>query len=136
VNYEAQAAIEFEAIADPDEKGAYPFQIEEETLNPAPIIIAVVKDAREGVRVSKISARFHNTIVEMVNQTCKKLREQTKINTIALSGGVWQNMVLLQKTLTALRDEKFEILIHSKVPTNDGGLALGQAAIAAYRVKY
>ncbi|MGD8457273.1 MAG: carbamoyltransferase HypF [Anaerolineales bacterium] len=136
VNYEAQAAIEFEAMVDPDEKGVYPFEIEENTLNPAPIIGSIVKDMREDIGVGKISARFHNTIVEMVNQICKKLRNRTNINTIALSGGVWQNMVLLQRTLTSLRDENFEVLIHSKVPANDGGLALGQAAIAAYRVKY
>jgi hydrogenase maturation protein HypF len=135
VNYEAQAAIEFETMADPNEKGVYPYEIGEDILDPTPIIGVVVKDIREGTVASIISARFHNTIAVMVKQTCKKLRQQTKINTIALSGGVWQNMVLLQKTLKALRTEQFEVLIHSKVPANDGGLALGQAAIAGYRVK-
>jgi len=136
VNYEAQAAMEFEAMADPDEIGVYPYEIEEKTLNPAPMIEAVVKDFRKGIETGIISARFHNTIAEMVQQICKKLRKGTKIDTIALSGGVWQNMVLLQKTLTALEKDAFTVLIHSKVPTNDGGLALGQAAIAAHRVKY
>jgi hydrogenase maturation protein HypF len=135
VNYEAQAAIEFEAMEDPDEKGIYPYEIEEDTINPAPIIEVVVNDFRKGIGASIISARFHNTIAEMVQQTCRKLRKQTKINTVALSGGVWQNMVLLQKALTALQRDDFTVLIHSKVPTNDGGLALGQAAIAAYGVK-
>lgn len=134
VNYEAQAAIEFEALANLKEKGIYPFEVETETLNPGPIIGAVVKDMQESVPVSTISTKFHNTISEMVQQTCHRLRERTKINTIALSGGVWQNMVLLQKTLIALDKDNFDILIHSKVPTNDGGLALGQAAIAAHRI--
>jgi hydrogenase maturation protein HypF len=134
VNYEAQAAIEFEALVDPQETGKYPFEIEAETINPGPVIGAVVKDVQEGVGVGTISAKFHNTVSEMVHQTCHRLREQTKINTIALSGGVWQNMVLLQKTLAVLEKDNFDVLIHSKVPTNDGGLALGQAAIAAHRI--
>jgi hydrogenase maturation protein HypF len=133
VNYEAQAAIEFEALADPKETGKYPFEIEAETLNPGPMIGAVVYDYQQGMAVSRISAKFHNTIAAMVHQTCRILRDRTKINTIALSGGVWQNMVLLQKTLLALEKDNFNVLIHSKVPTNDGGLALGQAAIAAHR---
>jgi hydrogenase maturation protein HypF len=136
VNYEAQAAIEFEALADPKETNIYPFEIEEETLNPAPLIGAVVNDYHDGVAVGIISSRFHNTVAEMVHQTCRLLRDRTNINTIALSGGVWQNMVLLEKTHFALKKNNFNVLIHSNAPTNDGGLALGQAAIAAFQLNH
>ena len=82
-----------------------------------------------------ISAKFHNGIVQMVLDVCISLREKSGLNTVALSGGVWQNMILLRRTMKALRDENFEILIHKEVPANDGGLALGQAAIAAWKLK-
>jgi hydrogenase maturation protein HypF len=72
----------------------------------------------------------------MVNEICVAMRNTSSINQVVLSGGVWQNMVLLQKTVKLLREADFEVMSHFAVPPNDGGLALGQAAIATHRLKY
>jgi hydrogenase maturation protein HypF len=66
----------------------------------------------------------------MVLSTCERIRETTTINTVALSGGVWQNKLLLTKTQDLLKKSDFQIIIHQQVPPNDGGIALGQASIA------
>lgn len=143
VNYEGQAAIEFEALADEAERGSYSFCNDQAETGAEPCrsielrtaIESIANDALAGVSIPTISAKFHNGIAEMVGQICRVQREKTGINTVALSGGVWQNMVLLRRTLEILRADHFEILIHRQVPTNDGGLALGQAAIAAWKLK-
>ena len=80
-----------------------------------------------------ISARFHNAVAQAVLQTCQSLRELTGINQIALSGGVWQNMQLFRKTNLLLDEAHFEVLTHHQVPTNDGGVSLGQAVVASRR---
>ncbi len=133
VNYEAQAAIEFEALADPDEGGLYPFELGEQ-INPKAAIEALIADLLAGVSIQKISARFHNGVAELVKNTCLRLSDQHDLAEVALSGGVWQNMFLLRKTLALLEKEGFTVYIHSQVPANDGGLALGQAAIAGYQL--
>lgn len=134
VNYEGQAAIELEAIVDPDETGAYSFIIEGElspfTIEAAPVIWAVAEDYRAGLHPSVIAARFHNGVAIMIHDTCIKLRRRYGLNQAAVSGGVFQNVTLLGKTLTLLRSAGFEIFIHHLVPPNDGGLALGQAMVA------
>lgn len=134
VNYEAQAAIEFEGVADPDEGGSYRFEVRGETVDPQPVIHALLSDIRAGIPVTKISARFHQSIAEMVCQICSQARAAHGSNDVVLSGGVWQNMLLLKKTTTLLHAEKFNLLIHRRVPANDGGLALGQALVAATNV--
>ena len=141
VNYEAQAAIEFEALVDPDETGAYDFELRTSDsqpddqpapvlIDPAPLIASIYTDQLSGVAVSTIAARFHHGVAEMVLDICNQIRADTGIHKVALSGGVWQNMVLLTKTVDLLHKADFEVLIHQKVPSNDGGLSLGQAAIA------
>ena len=74
--------------------------------------------------------KFHRTMAEMVVQVCQRLAKVSGINGVALSGGVFQNRLLLRLTVAALEEAGFEVLTHSKVPTNDGGVALGQAVIA------
>ncbi len=134
VNYEAQAAIEFEALADPDEAGFYPFESGKQ-INPRPAIEALVSDFRAGVTASRISARFHNGVARMVLETCLRLSDLYDLSEVALSGGVWQNMTLLENTLALLEKAGFTVYLHAQVPTNDGGLALGQAACAASQLK-
>lgn len=129
--YEGQAAIELEAIADPHETGCYPFEIQANTLNPLPILLSMLAEWQTGTPTPTLAARFHNSIAQMLLEACQRLRQQTGIAVVALSGGVWQNMLLLQKTLALLEQNGFTTLIHRRVPTNDGGLALGQAMIAA-----
>jgi hydrogenase maturation protein HypF len=77
-----------------------------------------------------IGARFHRTIAQLAVDVCKQAREQTSLNEVALSGGVWQNRVLLNLVRDGLEEEGFVVYFHKQVPTNDGGLALGQAVIA------
>jgi hydrogenase maturation protein HypF len=94
-----------------------------------------LKDVENDIPIPIISAKFHNGIAQMVLDVCISLREKSGLNTVALSGGVWQNRFILRRTMGALRAEGFEILIHRQVPANDGGLALGQTAITAWKLK-
>jgi hydrogenase maturation protein HypF len=135
VNYEAQAAIEFEALADPGETGAYAFSIREGLVELAGAIDSLVADVLAGVEVSAISARFHNGLAQMILSAASQLRSETGITQVALSGGVWQNITLLRRTLSLLQNASFQVYIHREVPPNDGGLSLGQAAIAAARMR-
>jgi hydrogenase maturation protein HypF len=142
VTYEAQAAIEFEALmADgvgeryafgrPQElnisPGEDPFEIEA-----APVVRAVAADVRAGLPGPVISAKFHHAVADVVRHLSLWLRENKGINTVALSGGVFQNVRLLELTVQLLNQNDFEVLTHRLVPPNDGGLALGQAMIAQF----
>ncbi|WP_119072855.1 carbamoyltransferase HypF [Aggregatilinea lenta] len=137
VTYEAQAAIWFEARVDPDEMGVYPFDLRElggdapTLLDPAPALRALIADGRAGVPISTIAARFHNGVAHIVRDACLLARERTGLDAVALSGGVWQNVTLLQKAVPLLRTAGFTVYTHRLVPPNDGGLALGQTAVAA-----
>ncbi len=134
VTYEAQAAIEFEALVDPDCQEVYDFQIEQKSINPAPIIHAVVQDLKVQAPITIIAAKFHNTIARMVLESCRLLGKEIGGTQVVLSGGVWQNMILLEHTRNLLENADFEVYIHSRVPANDGGLALGQAVIAYHTI--
>jgi len=131
VNYEAQAAIEFESALDKNELGAYLFEVKNETVDPRPAIIAMLTDIRAGVPIPVLSARFHNGVADMVFQVCRQIRLETGLKEIALSGGVWQNMALLERAVRGLSENGFVVYVHHQVPTNDGGLALGQALVCA-----
>lgn len=139
INYEAQAAIELEAIVDPLESTSYPYEINTGDsihpgmIDPSPMIKFITTDVLSDVPASTIAARFHNTIARMVFDVANTIRSQTGINNIVLSGGVWQNITLLTNALKLLTQEHFRVYTHHQVPTNDGGLALGQIAIAAHQ---
>jgi hydrogenase maturation protein HypF len=135
VNYEAQAAIEFEALADTDEDGMYLFSREQDRIQVSDAMEALIADVLSGVPIPIMSARFHNGLASLALDICQHLRIARNINEIALSGGVWQNITLLRRTLSLLQRDGFVVYIHHQVPTNDGGLSLGQAAIAATRIK-
>jgi len=135
VNYEAQAAIEFEALIDPEERGIYPFEYHAGQINPRPAFEALIADVLSGVSVNRISGKFHNGLARTVCEVCRKLSDQYDLSEVVLSGGVWQNMVLLNKTVQLLEKNGFMVHFHQQVPANDGGLALGQAAVAAWRLK-
>jgi hydrogenase maturation protein HypF len=141
INYEAQAAIELEALADPEETGEYSFDIQSPgggeacyLIDPAPVLENAIHDLHHSCSASTISARFHNGCAHMVLEICQKLRELTGIDEVALSGGVWQNMLLLKKTILILERDGFHVYIPQTIPANDGGLSLGQAMIAARRL--
>ncbi|MCB9452881.1 MAG: carbamoyltransferase HypF [Anaerolineaceae bacterium] len=131
--YEGQAAIELEAAVAPDEPGAYPFTMDGGQVDSAPAIQGVVVDWRAGVSPAVIAARFHNSVAAMIRDVCLELEARYGLHEVALSGGVFQNVTLLGKTLPLLREAGFTVYTHRLVPPNDGGLALGQAVIAGVR---
>jgi len=130
VNYEGQAAIELEAVADPDETAAYDFDLSGDLILPHSAIRQIVNDWRGGVSPPIIAARFHNGVAAMIRRVCVRLRKSHGVNQVALSGGVFQNVTLLAKALALLRADGFEVFTHRLVPPNDGGIALGQAAVS------
>jgi len=128
--YEGQAAIELEMAADPHETGIYPLDIKGDAIDPAPLWQTMLTDWRTGVAVPVLAARFINSIAWVGLELCKQIRDEGGISTVALSGGVWQNQLLLTRGVTLLRNAGFTVLLHNLVPANDGGIALGQAAVA------
>ncbi len=135
VSYEAQAAIEMEALVDGHEPGYYPFAVQDGIIDPAPMFSNLVADLRNGIGIPTLSARFHSGVARMVSEVCAGIRAKTGVNRVALSGGVWQNAFLLTLTVGLLQQAGFELYIHRLVPANDGGLALGQAITAIARLK-
>ncbi|MCX8130104.1 MAG: carbamoyltransferase HypF [Clostridia bacterium] len=140
ISYEGQAAIELEYIADMDVQETYEFIITEGEAASAPfristegIIRGILKDMTAGVSNSRISGKFHETAAEIILKGCVHIRKETGLNKVVLSGGVFQNMTLLEKSLNKLRSSGFEAFIHSRVPTNDAGISLGQAVMAIFK---
>lgn len=140
--YEGQAAIELEIqAAQTHQLESYPYSIEtgsDQTpalLDVAPIIRAIVSDIQNGVPVPQIANRFHRSIAELLANVCDETRRQTGLNIVALSGGVFQNRLLLEQLLTLLENRAFSVYINRLVPPNDGGLCLGQMAVAAAQLR-
>ena len=92
-------------------------------------------DLLDGVDVPVIAARFHNGVADAIVRTCVWLRDTSGLGTVALSGGVFQNLLLTERVVDRLQVNGFSVLTHSRVPTNDGGISLGQAAVAAARAR-
>jgi hydrogenase maturation protein HypF len=138
VNYEGQAAVELEQLADPGERSAYPARVGPGGGGPlrlagTDLVRAVVEDLSAGVAGPLVAARFHNGLAGATVTACDALRHTTGLGTVALSGGVFQNMLLLERTAAGLEAHGFRVLTHSRVPPNDGGISLGQAAVAGAR---
>ncbi|MGH8975702.1 MAG: Sua5/YciO/YrdC/YwlC family protein, partial [Acidimicrobiia bacterium] len=132
VNYEGQAAIELEQRADPTVLDGYPMTVAEGAtlrLAGADLIRAATADLAAGVPVPTIAARFHNGLAAAVAEACTRLRDEHGLATVALSGGVFQNLLLLGRLVDGLEARGFRVLVHSRVPPNDGGISLGQAAV-------
>lgn len=134
-NFEAEAAIRLESVADAYELGDYPFSLNKDQIETAPIIQAVVADFLAVTSQSTIAGRFHNTIVSIAVEACKVIRSERGLSTVAISGGVWQNLLLMKKILPTLRSQGFTPLFHHRLPPNDGCVALGQAVIAQKTIK-
>jgi hydrogenase maturation protein HypF len=135
VDFEAQAAMELEALAVPEADRVYSVELHEQddrTVVQTPDIVrGVVEDILAGVDAEQIGSRFHATLADVIVGTCGRLRERSRLTRVALSGGVFQNVRLLRLAVDGLRRSGFQVYTHHQVPPNDGGLALGQAAIAA-----
>jgi hydrogenase maturation protein HypF len=138
IDYEAQAAIELEmrAYGKIDKAGAYPCSIENEggmgVVKLKELLMAVVEDVRNRVPVPEISLKFHHTVAEIIVAMCQLIAKESKIKRVGLSGGVFQNRLLLKLATSALEREGFEVLTHRLVPANDGGISLGQAVVANF----
>ncbi len=134
INYEGQAAVELQHLADAAEPAGYPARI----VPGAPFRLAgedlvrdCVAELTAGVAPAAIAARFHNGLADLVVAACRRVRDDEGLSTVALSGGVFQNALLLRRCRTGLTAAGFRVLTHRQVPPNDGGISLGQAAIAA-----
>jgi len=136
VNYEGQAAIELEMKIEKTKSKPYNYQIKKEgqiyIIHPENIIEEIVYDLREKKNAGLIAYRFHITISDIIRKVAGILRDEREINKVALSGGVFQNNFLLENVYNELKKDGFDVYIHRKVPPNDGGISLGQAAIAHF----
>jgi len=135
VTYEGQAAIELEGLAaESASRGGYPVEFRREDdrwlIQIAPIVSEVASERRRGVPAGDIARRFHSTLVEAIRQTCRRLRDEWGLDRVVLSGGVFMNEILLVESLAALSADGFSVFRHRRVPPNDGGLCLGQLAVA------
>jgi hydrogenase maturation protein HypF len=157
IDYEGQAAVELEmaayssVIARPVPSGAreldeaisdvqesYPYRIVEDEgvriVRLGDLLSAVIEDLHQGISQGEISVKFHNTVARMINEMCHLIADETSVRQVALSGGVFQNRLLLRKTVSLLESSGFRVFTHRQVPCNDGGISLGQAVIANFAV--
>jgi hydrogenase maturation protein HypF len=133
VAYEAQAAIELEGLSRGADSGTtrYAFSLDAGRLpaviDPAPVLAAVITDLRAGVPAGVVGARFHRAVADLIVDLAAG--DDSGTRTVALSGGVFQNALLLRLTLEALGHKGFDVITHRYVPPNDGGIALGQLLV-------
>jgi hydrogenase maturation protein HypF len=151
VSFEGQAAMTLEFVADTEEGGSYPLLVAPvpTTLNDAvehlpeevaaesvleldwrPLVEAILEDSRQGVEAGIIAARFHTSLVDAIVAVARAIGESR----VALTGGCFQNRLLTERATRRLREAGFEVLLHRQVPPNDGGISLGQVAVAAARL--
>jgi hydrogenase maturation protein HypF len=147
VLYEGQAAIELEILArqregsiSKEQSDIYPFTIKMRdqmpaTLDVTPMFRAIVSNIQQGVSTSHIADRFHRSIAELLATVCFGAREKTGLNVVALSGGVFQNQLLLEQLVKRLEEMTFQVYMNRRVPPNDGGISLGQIAVAAAQIQ-
>ena len=134
VNFEGQAAMELEMLAVDTEDSVYEYEwLSDDAYKilPAPIIRGIVNDLREGKPVADISAKFHRTLICLFVDLCTVIRKDRDLNRVVLSGGVFQNSILLTGLVKGLEARNFSVFSHQQVPTNDGGISLGQAVVAS-----
>jgi len=134
VAFEGQAAMELEMTASEKPMGTYDY----EWISTGgyrilfqPVIRGIVEDVIDGISPETISSKFHGTLVRLFTEMCSLISKETGINRVALSGGVFQNSILLEGLVRSLGEKNFQVLTHKFVPCNDGGISLGQAMVAA-----
>ena len=133
VTYEGQASIELEAISEMDIEESYTYKVLKQDMyiiEPYEMIFDALNDRKKGVSGKIIASKFQNTIVNLTVSVCGSIREESGINEVALSGGVFQNSFILEKIYCTLKRNKFEVYTHKELPSNDGGIAIGQIIIA------
>jgi hydrogenase maturation protein HypF len=144
VNYEGQAAAELEGAADPAERDPYPLALiegEDGTstrvliLDPRETVRAIAEDARAGVDPGRVGGRFHEALARATARASERAAEAAGTDLVVLSGGVFQNRLLLERTAEHLRSANLRPLAPLRLPPNDGGIAYGQVAVAAARLR-
>jgi hydrogenase maturation protein HypF len=133
VSYEAQAAIELETVADGAGSGGpgdYRFAVVGDQIDPAPVLVDIVRDLRDGRPIGAVAAGFHLAVARLIGEVADEQRRATGIDRVALAGGVFQNVLIVRLARAELSRRGLRVLTHRVVPPNDGGLALGQVAIA------
>jgi hydrogenase maturation protein HypF len=138
VTYEGQAAIDLENVADARESTTYAVPVSEDpvaVVDVGHLMRSVTDDLVAGADRAILSARFHNALADVVLDVCSRLRDVHAVSKVALSGGVFQNALLVDRCLDRLDGAGFTVLTHRQVPPNDGGISLGQAAVAAARLR-
>jgi hydrogenase maturation protein HypF len=139
VTYEAQAAIEMEMLASAytgpaTQEEAYPFAVEPggdgSVIRLREMLTAIQSDMAAGAGQAEIAWRFHRTLADMIFSICQRISGESGLRTVALSGGCFQNRLLLALAVPRLEQAGFRVLLHRQVPCNDGGISLGQAALA------
>ncbi len=136
--FEAELPMALEAMITDGVEDSYPIKLTEGSgvvLESAPIVLGVLEDVRRGVSKGIVAARFHNSICEGLLELAKSARQRTELTTAALSGGVFCNRYLANRVIGRLQEEGFRVLWKKSVPVNDGGIALGQAAITAAMIE-
>jgi hydrogenase maturation protein HypF len=131
VTYEGQAAVELEQVARTGRPVALDFAVAAGVLDPAPVIAGLVDGLRAGAEVADLAAGFHHAVIRATAAAVAECARRADIGTVGLTGGVFVNRLLLDGLGKTLTDNGFEVLTHAVLPCNDGGLALGQAVIAA-----
>ena len=136
-SYEGQAAIELEAAAGAHDGAAYPLPLRDEggrrVLDPRDAILAVAADVASGVSVATVARRFHEAVALATVAACAEAAQARGLELVVLSGGVFQNRLLLERTAELLERRGLQPLVPERLPPNDGGIAYGQAAVAAAR---
>lgn len=137
VNYEGEAAIKLETIADESCTQSYWFDFSENgsVIQTEPVIKGIVQDMAARIPAPIITAKFHNAIADVIVRVAGRVRQQHGLKRVVLSGGVFQNLLLLEWTCQGLEAQGFEVYTHHRVPPNDGGISLGQAVIANAKLK-
>jgi hydrogenase maturation protein HypF len=130
VSYEGQAAMELEQVADPAVTEGYPCGVLGAAIDGVELVAALAEDLAHGRPVPHAAAMFHNGLADAMGRVCAAARDATGLNSVALSGGSFQNMLLLRRLSSRLSDGGFNVLVHHRVPPNDGGISLGQVVIA------
>ncbi|HUE84099.1 MAG TPA: carbamoyltransferase HypF [Pyrinomonadaceae bacterium] len=132
INYEGQAAIELEALAEQNATRWYKFDMRPDSgeIGAETLFRQAVEDLLDNVSPEEVSARFHLGVAHLISMVARHIRRDRKLNRVVLSGGVFQNMFLLERTCRLLAADRFEVFTHQRVPPNDGGISLGQVVIA------
>jgi len=131
-SFHAEAPMRLESIADRDCKGSYSFEVNQ-TISLKKMFYEIITDMRQPVSPYEIAGKFHNTIINIIFTVASRIRKQSGINKVLLAGGSFQNKIILERTIELLEYNSFNVFTNSKVPMNDGGIALGQLLIAAKR---